>query len=102
MSYRAGNKSFSALTRVEQDEESLQHHDAAEVDRQERHGEGGVDESTFDEEIYVVEAVLEDSDGYADRPPRDADHREQEAHRRHPPGHAARFGDDERGDRPDD
>jgi hypothetical protein len=49
----------------EQDEDPLQHHDAAEVERNQHCRQRAVDERAVYDEVYVVEAMAQD--GHSDR-----------------------------------
>src|SRR5215210_2156779 len=62
----------------EQDEDPLHQDDSAEVERHQRCGERSVDEGAVDDEVYLVEAVLEDGYAYGGRNAQ-KDRRETEA-----------------------
>src|SRR5829696_9460910 len=53
------------LTR-EQDEDTLQHHDAAEVEGNQHNRQGAVDEGSVYDHIDVVEPMTQDGDAYGD------------------------------------
>src|SRR5829696_2672603 len=55
------------LLASKEDEDSLQHHDDTEVECDQCSGERAVDEGTVDKDVYLVEAVAQDSYPHRDR-----------------------------------